>query len=34
MSLKLPYITLSLKVLISKTGAEESGLHIKADIKK
>jgi hypothetical protein len=28
------YVTLSLKVLISKTKAGESGLHIKADIKK
>jgi hypothetical protein len=30
----VPYITLSLKVIISKTEAGESGLHIKADIKK
>jgi len=32
--LKVLYIALSLKIVISKTEAGESGLRIKADIKK
>jgi hypothetical protein len=30
----VPYVSLSLKIVISKTEAGENGLHIKADIKK
>jgi hypothetical protein len=33
-SREVPYITFSLRVLISKTEAGESVLHIKADTKK